>query len=443
MDMDLSGPISMYLLKHKRDSGPPIFLFGDRHGADDRRCGGLARAREGDKTDVDKKEFYESLASRLPLPDTFPLDVFVEDYVTMPGGPSLPLTTPLGRIQRLSDKGGAKSVRWHKVDIRHGRVGENGRRCTETHLGSLAAPYDLDGRGRGRERGWGRGAGASIERDGVDRVAARLSKRVVDHLVRSGDSSCIVRSTKETPMSRPFGSARFLEHTLRSRVVADYAEVHGRRGVSPADCLAMSVQNWFVDVYTVLRMLRAPVAGFMGGLCVGYHGATHTRNIVDILEASGEYETVHSESTYEASVSKNGHSRCMQTFGTALGRLDRPVEAWHRYQLGRLTSYGVYQASRYQFRKVGSAPRWKAFWARLAHLQKEAQREQAPSGAPSRYRDRSPRQEQNKNVLTIPSSPSSSALAMQGHGRGAEPRGYMSSQGQQVRADRPARRRPV
>jgi hypothetical protein len=299
----------------------------------------------------------------------------------MPGGPSLPLTTPLGRIQRLSDEGGAKSVRWHKVDIRHGRVGENGRRCTETHLGSLAAPYDLDGRGRGRERGrererergWGRGAGASIERDGVDRVAARLSKRVVDHLVRSGDSSCIVRSTKETPMSRPFGSARFLEHTLRSRVVADYADVHGRRGVSPADCLAMSVQNWFVDVYTVLRMLRAPVAGFMGGLCVGYHGATHTRNIVDILEASGEYETVHSESTYEASVSKNGHSRCMQTFGTALGRLDRPVEAWHRYQLGRLTSYGVYQASRYQFRKVGSAQRWEAFWARLAHLQKPSE----------------------------------------------------------------------
>ena len=210
-------------------------------------------------------------------------------------------------------------------------------------------------------------------------------------------------------MSRPFGSARFLEHTLRSRVVADYAEVHGRRGVSPADCLAMSVQNWFVDVYTVLRMLRAPVAGFMGGLCVGYHGATHTRNIVDILEASREYETVHSESTYEASVSKNGHSRCMQTFGTALGRLDRPVEAWHRYQLGRLTSYGVYQASRYQFRKVGSAPRWEAFWARLAHLQKPSENRRLLE---LRLAIATEAQDKNKkNVLTIPSSPSSSALA--------------------------------
>jgi len=38
-----------------------------------------------------------------------------------------------------------------------------------------------------------------------------------------------------------------------------------------------------------------------------------------------------------------------------------------------LTSYGVYQASRYQFRKVGSAPRWEAFWARLAHLQKPSE----------------------------------------------------------------------
>lgn len=99
-----------------------------------------------------------------------------------------------------------------------------------------------------------------------------------------------------------------------------------------------AIQNWLVEIYTVLRIVKMPVGGILSGLGLCYHGAVHTLNIVNIFLQTNLYTI---SLKHEVLDFLKASERCIVDFGNVITTL--PVLTKNRcdYLERNITKYAL------------------------------------------------------------------------------------------------------
>jgi len=109
-----------------------------------------------------------------------------------------------------------------------------------------------------------------------------------------------------------------------------------------------------------------PAGGFLGSLCMGYHGCVHTRNIARILESSGLYSIAQSK-PIENFFPEGGLPRCLgPEFDVVLKEVQTDV-AKHCITLGQgVTEYAARTVWRYASSDLFKDSVAESFWSPLS-----------------------------------------------------------------------------
>jgi hypothetical protein len=335
-----SGPVSYYLLKPNTYGLPPVLLLGDRHESDSgkRGNGEFERCKAGDDVVymVDTPEFIKELITFIPGDVPFPLDIYVEDYLT--SGKPIITETPLSRYRQFPESKEMKEnirVRWHRTDAREYISLGRGVPNIEPEIYNSV---DLAAEGKVNDDALKKRI-ETIEDDEVitKDIAVEVARMVVKRLA-DDERSNILRQMDKAILP-PFETDTFLKDTLSELIMETYNERKDLGETSP-DCVKQAISNWLVEIYTVLRIVKMPVAGFLSGLCLCYHGAIHTRNIVKIFEMSGMYTTerLHQVTDFLAELPSGG--RCLSANGVMAHLKALTKERCEHLKKG-LVDYGV------------------------------------------------------------------------------------------------------
>lgn len=319
MAVYFSGPVSYYVLKPTTYDLPPILLLGDRHEVET-GDGDLERCpiNKVGSHNVDTLEFINGLVDFIPADLPFPLDVYVEDYVV--SGTPIYTQSPLDRYRQLLESQGMvtnKRVRWHRTDARGyltsgyslPNIEPEIFKSVDIDTECLASNDDID-------------PDVDIKKKidtlkGIQEVtldfANEVARLVVRRLYRD-DRSNILRQAGASVIS-PFGSYDFLVETLSTLIMETFTERRGKRENTPGISVNEAISNWLLEIYTVLRIVKMPLAGFLSGLCLCYHGAVHTRNIVRIFQISGKYTTEYSHHVQDFLAPLPDKGRCLSAEG--------------------------------------------------------------------------------------------------------------------------------
>jgi len=378
----ISGPTSYYYLEPTRRLLPPILLFGDMHPSgsknfedgDARRCDGLS----GVTHKVDEPAFIETLASFLPRDSLFPIDIYLEDFLGIENGQTK-ADGPLSRLCQMSDeKIFAPRVRWHRVDAREY---VNRKPAIEVDIVRAMAEGDTQGFGAVDKHflelkdHLHELLQVSGKKTDINGAAQYMAPRICEILrYPRPDHLSVVRDQIHKALLNDPNQFwwRFVEDSLQLSIVDYYRliEQHepdawNEEG-SLKECVRKAVKLWLVDIYTVLRMLKMPAGGFLGGLCMGYHGGVHTRNIARILESSRLYSTAMSK-PIEDFFPEGGLPRCLgPDFDAVLKRVKNGV-ADHCKYLGRgVTEYAARTVWRYASSNLFNESVAISFWSPLS-----------------------------------------------------------------------------